>query len=319
MTLELPIPQLRIFLLVAEHGSYQLAAEKAFRSQPAVSKSIQALEGRLGQRLFEPGQRTTLTPFGATCLQLAQEMVQYHDRATGSMLALAHKQAGSLVVASIGSVATSWLPQLIERFAAEHAAVSIRLIDDNSENIERMVLARELDFGLCSVVSSDARLAFTPLARDAFGLVCNKRHPLAARRSMRWSELAGLPLIATTVHRQLDDVPEAAPLRASKLHVSSYLTLLSMLERGVGVTVMSAMAVPSMATQLAFIALTAPRRQRQIGILRVKGRSLSPAAAAMEQLLLEQAAMVQKTPGGAASGESGEVAGRIVARARRGR
>jgi DNA-binding transcriptional LysR family regulator len=121
------------------------------------------------------------------------------------------------------------------------------------------------------------------------GLVCRSEHPLAERRSVRWSELGGLKIASTTAHRQLGDTPERALLKGKSLEVSNMLTLLSLLEQGVAQTVLPALALPRMISGLTFIPLAAPRRQREIGILRVRDRSLSPTALVVAGMITEMA------------------------------
>lgn len=47
--------QLRHFVALAEHGHFARAAEAVNLSQPALSRSIQALENGLGCRLLDRG------------------------------------------------------------------------------------------------------------------------------------------------------------------------------------------------------------------------------------------------------------------------
>lgn len=293
---ELPVAQLRHFLLVADLRSFHAAADKAFRSQPAVSKSIAALEARLGAELFEPRNRTVLTPFGRACLPFAREMLRHHDRMLETMAAMARKEMGRLVVAVIGSLAANWMPELVRHFLADYPGVSIRIFDDNSENVERMVLSGEVDFGIASPISTTPQLTFTPLVEDRFGLVCHRSHPLADQRSLRWDQLTSLPLIRTTAHRQLAGTPEARYLENSMMEVTTVFTLFSMIHAGVAMAVFARLAVPALAADhLAFVPLVARRRTRTIGIMRLAGQSLSPVAQEMERRLTAYAA---KVPGG---------------------
>ncbi|MGZ5153410.1 MAG: LysR family transcriptional regulator, partial [Burkholderiales bacterium] len=103
--LDVRLAQLRHFLLIVETKSFRVAAKRAFRSQPALSQSIRQLEARLGQPLFEDGSRTTLTPFGESCLPVIRELVAHIDRATQSMLHVAEVSGGRLSIAIVPSVA----------------------------------------------------------------------------------------------------------------------------------------------------------------------------------------------------------------------
>jgi DNA-binding transcriptional LysR family regulator len=295
---ELSMRQLRHFLLVAEHGSFQSAAGKAHRSQPAITKSVQAVEQFVGQALFEPGHRTTLTSFGQACLPLVRELLLHYERTASAIQALATGSAGSLSIAAIASLATHWLPPLVHRFMSEHPRVAIRLCDDNSEHIQRMVLAGEVDFGLCSAIGEDARLESTPLLENRFGFVCRRDHPLASRRSLEWSAIDDQPLIWTTAHRQITHGPAVQVLLRARLHTDNMISLLSALQGGLGVTVLGELAIPPEASSLAFIPLVAPRVQRTVSLMRLRDRTPSPAASIMMRMLVEHAGQQRRPASG---------------------
>lgn len=279
---ELQIAQVRHCLLVADLGSYHLAADKAARSQPAITKSIRAMEARLGAALFEAGRRTELTPFGAACLPRFRELLAHHDRTALALAGLVRKDQGSLTIATIVAVAGHWLPAVIRDYSTEFPGVHLRLLDDNSQNVERLVLNREVDFGLASQITVNSELLFEPLWTDGFGIVCGLTHPLASRKSIAWSEINKLPLIGTTAHRQLDALPEARYLARPFMQVSTMLTLLSLLREGVGVTVLGRHAIPQVAeAALAYVPLVRPARTRMIGIVRLAHQTPSPAASEM--------------------------------------
>ena len=62
-----------------EEGGFRAASHRANRSQAALSTSIKELERILGQALFEPGNKSTLTAFGKICLpQVIQFLNVYH-------------------------------------------------------------------------------------------------------------------------------------------------------------------------------------------------------------------------------------------------
>ena len=54
------LDQVTAFLEVARHQSFSRAAEKLYRTQPAISAQIRALEEEFGQKLFDRG--TDLLP-----------------------------------------------------------------------------------------------------------------------------------------------------------------------------------------------------------------------------------------------------------------
>lgn len=287
--MEIAIAQLKHFLHVVDSGSFRAAAQRAHRSQPALSLSIKELEQRLGHPLFERTKPPHLTPVAQDFLPIVRDLVSAYDRACDSLARLASGDAGSVSVASVMTATTHWLSGIVPEFTREHPQVSVHLADDNSTNIEKMVAAGTIDFGICSQVTFSPQFAFEPLARDVFGVVCRSDHPLARHRRMDWSALEGQPLIGTTTHRALGEHPHAAALRQPSIYVENMSALLALLARGTHVTVLPALAVPPYATGLSFVPLENPREERELGILTLAGRVPRPPAAAMLAMVRSRA------------------------------
>lgn len=286
----------RYFIWVAETGSFRAAASRACRSQPAVSLAIKDMEERLGQPLFERGSPVVLTPFGRSCLEMAKRLVEHADSVTGTLSRMAKSNSGFLSVASVTTFATHWMPHLIEVYRARYPGVMLNVYDDNSEGVEQMILRGQVELGVCSVVSGDKRLSFTPLFEDEFGLVCHRTHPLANRSSLTWSEIADLPHIGTVAHKQLVSHKPAAFLLNRPFYVSNMISMLAMLSRNMGVTVLARLGVPPDRDDLAFVPLLRPSIKRCLGVMRLAHTTLSPAASLMEELLLREAGQPASPP-----------------------
>lgn len=279
---DLPTHFLRYFVMVAETGSYGAAAQKTHRSQPAISLAIKQLESMLGQALFEPAERTRLTAFGAACLPLAQEFLQCQSRTVDTLRRLSGNEFGKITLACVPTAATHLLPGVLTRFVEQYPGVDIALLDDNSRNIERMVAEEEVDFGICSHVSTDSRFAFEHIIRDRYGVVCHAGHPLASRTEISWAEISNMPLLGSAAHHQLKDFPDAPALAEPRIFISNMMSLLAMLDRGLGITVLAELAVPPYyAERLQFVPLSGPPITRRLGVLRLAKRSFSAPAGSL--------------------------------------
>lgn len=292
MTESFSISHYRYFLWVAETGSFRLAAERAHRSQPAISLAIREMEDRLGQKLFVRGSPVTLTAFGTSCLTLARQLVQHVDHVSSTMESIARNDSGSLSVACVMSAATHWMPDLLQTYRQRYPNVMLNIRDDNSEGVEQMLRRGEVELGICSVVSDDAELSFQPLFKDEFGLVCHRDHPLAAETRLSWADIADLPHIGTVAHKQLMDCAEAAFLFECPLFVSNMLTLIALLRQQIGVTVLARLGLPPAQDELTFVPLDSPRVERTLGLRMRTDRVLSPSAACMKQLVLTKIGML---------------------------
>lgn len=278
----------RYFVLVAETGSFRLAADRACRSQPAISLAIREMENRLGQQLLIRGSPVSLTPFGSSCLALARQLVEHADHVAATMGSIARNDSGFLSLACVMSAATHWMPGLVKAYLQRYANVVLNIRDDNSEGVEKMLLRGQVELGICSVVSHDSALDFQPLSKDEFGLVCHRSNPMANEAQLTWKDIAGLPHIGTVAHKQLLGRPEAAFLLERQIYVANMLTLVAMLQQQIGVTVLARLGVPPDHPELAFVPLVEPTVQRTLGLRTRTDRVLSPAAEHMKNLLIAE-------------------------------
>ncbi len=298
MSAPLKIQHLRQFLLAADHGSFRLAAEGTFRSQAAVSAAMQDLEQQLGAPLFEPGKRAQLTPLGMAVAPLFRELLSTHDRVLDAARQFGLGSQGPVSLAVMPSLADEWLPRLLERYARSHPAIRIRAIDESSQDVHRLVLSGEVQVGVAGQVPRTAEVAFAPVARDAFGLVCRKSHPLARRRGpVPWSALAGERLIGNATFDTLKNRQLGGAIEDPFMVVSNRASLLASVVSGLGVTVLPVLARPAAATGLAFVPLTGPTVERIVGVLTRKEETLLPSVAAMHALALRSLAQFTRRKG----------------------
>ncbi|MBB3141647.1 LysR substrate-binding domain-containing protein [Halomonas organivorans] len=284
---ELKIQPLRCVLAIVDAGGFHAAARQLHRTQPAVSMAVRELEQRLGEPLFEKGGKATLTPFGAYCLPRFRELITRHDRLSRELAAQVQKQAGHVDMAAVPSVASRLMPRLLNDFILRYPELRVSLQDGNADFVRRLVAGGEVELGLTSLWQRDDDLAFTPLMRDAVGVVCRDDHPLAGRETLGWEALQGQVLIRNGTSRLLEGT-EAEPLLAeSAFDISNMISLTAMLVAGIGITTLPRLAFPEEYERLRFIPLVDPRVERELGLLRPGRRSLSPAAQAMEAFIIE--------------------------------
>ncbi|HSH49986.1 MAG TPA: LysR substrate-binding domain-containing protein [Halomonas sp.] len=282
---ELKITPLRYVLAVVDQGGFHAAARQVHRTQPALSMAIRELENRLGEALFERGNQATLTPFGHYCVPRFRELITQHDRLSRELVAQVAREAGHLDMATVPSVASRLMPRLLADFVARYPGIRVSLHDGNADFVREQVLAGEVDLGLSSLWEEEAALAFTPLLRDALGVVCRDDHPFADRRAVHWRELVRESLIGNGTSRLLQGTDAAALLEHHAFYISNMISLTAMLVAGLGVTTLPRLAFPEEYERLRFIPLSEPKVEREIGLLQLAGRSLSPGARAMAEFV----------------------------------
>jgi len=286
---DVKLQQLRYFVLVAELKSYHSAAERASRTQPAISLAIRELEHRLGEALFERGNKTELTPFGRHCYPQAKALLEHYARVVDQMAQAADKRIGQVAIACVPSFASQLLPGILDTFAARYPDVQISVEDDTAYNVQHRVLQRRVDFGVSSLWNPDPDLAFEPLLHDQMGLVCRRDHPLAGEQpGQQWADLEGHTLIKNGTVRLLDGTHGQQVMAAAQFSVSNVISLLAMVRAGLGVTALPSLALPENDPELCFIALAGPVVEREIGLLTPKRQTLAPAAKALRECMLER-------------------------------
>ncbi len=289
------VKHLRSFVAVATHGNFTRAAEALSLSQPALTITVSQFEDMVGVKLFDrTTRRVRLTAEGADFLPSAVRLIEDFDGVISGMRDVAKRRRGRIGVAALPSVAVRLLPDTVARYCRRYPSIGVHMHDDNASGVGQKVRRGEVDFGLASRWEPIDDLSFRPLIKDSFCMVCRADHELAkGRGSLTWRDLAGydfLGMAADTGIQQLlggvKDLP--ANLRGPKFEVSNVATLNGMLGAGLGITVLPALAVPVQhAPKLVFRHLTRPVVQREICLITRRGRSLSPAAQGLRDMIVE--------------------------------
>ncbi len=284
----LKLQQLRHFTLVAEEKGFRNAAARANRSQAAISSSIRELENSLGQTLFEHGNKARLTPFGEACLPRVQDMLLRSERLEADLLAMARGETGQIRIASIPSVASQLLPEVLAEFTLRCPEVELSLEDDTAERVEQRLLQGEVDIALGNRVTESDQISFEPLFSDPLGVVCSRHHPMTQlNRPLHWRELVGQSLIYNGTVRLLKNTPLHAVMEGARYRISNMMSLYPLLERNVGVTTLPRMATSAAHPDLVWLPLSSPAVERTIGIQTLAGRTLSPPAQMFSELCQE--------------------------------
>src|SRR5215510_4637109 len=107
--------QLEIFVTVAREGSFSRAAEKLYRTQPAVSQAIRKLEREVGESLFDRSSRDgILTDAGQMLHEYAQKLLNLRSEAHTALKELREMHKGKLAIAANEFTCLYLLPALAE-------------------------------------------------------------------------------------------------------------------------------------------------------------------------------------------------------------
>jgi DNA-binding transcriptional LysR family regulator len=195
------------------------------------------------------------------------------------------------VVSSVMSVAGGVLPRLIAAYHDDRPGIEIHVREGVYASIIDDVRGGVADFGIGYVDALPDFAVGTALGRETFHAVVPVRHKLAGRRSVALAELAAHPIVALPTESRTRRTIDAAAVTAGlqlrqRVVVTQIATLLALVAAGAGVGV-----VPGGATRgplppgVRVVPLVEPKLVRRLGLITLRGRELTPAAAGLFALL----------------------------------
>jgi DNA-binding transcriptional LysR family regulator len=193
------LAELQVFLTVAKEGSFSRAAERLYRTQPAVSLAIRKLEDSLGQPLFVRGARPVrLTDAGVLLREYAERLLNLREEVKKGLMELEGLKRGELALGVNESSIHALLPA-IGKFREAHPGVQVRLHRMFSRDIPHEVVNYRLDLGAVSFIPRDAQLQATEILKDELTFVVPTKHPLAKRKEVDVEELGKEMFVAHIV------------------------------------------------------------------------------------------------------------------------
>jgi DNA-binding transcriptional LysR family regulator len=193
------IHELQVFRTVVHEGSFSRAADKLFRTQPAISLAVQRLEAELGEKLLDrSGRELLLTDTGRIVLEYAERFHNLRGRLDAALAELRNKTAGTLAIGANESTGL-YLLRHIERFRARYPGVRVQIRRYLSSRIPDALLEGELELGVVSYDPEDERLASLTLSTDTLVFIVSPRHRFAGRDEIEIAELGEESFIAHNV------------------------------------------------------------------------------------------------------------------------
>jgi DNA-binding transcriptional LysR family regulator len=227
------ITQLEFFLRVVEERSFSKAAERVFRTQPAVSLAIRRLEEEVGAPLFDRSEKTpTLTDVGEIVYEYAQRIVALREQARGAVAELRALERGRVRVGANESTSLYLLPDLILRFREQHPYVRVEIFRHSSARLPREVLDRNVDLALMAYDPRVGDLESFPVFEDELVLITHPDHALARRESVTVEELGGESFLAHNVRAaSREKVIETFAEHRTPLNISLELATIETIKR----------------------------------------------------------------------------------------
>jgi DNA-binding transcriptional LysR family regulator len=286
---------LQAFLSIAERGSFQKAAAHLNLSQTAVSHRMRKLEDELGIKLFARTTReVTLTRAGIDFLPKAQNAIAGLEQSFDELKQQGAKRRERLDIACLPVFAVHHLPPILSRFNRTHPDVEVRIFETPSAAIAALVESGDVEFGLSVIQTNRWDLDVEAIAGVPLVLACPTSHPLAKKRAVSWKDLRNAPLIRvgtkTAIRSIIDDAMGAARLAPNwQYEVQHVETAVHLVEAGLGLAVVLSVDVAfHRGRSVVALPLRSPKVVVTYGLVTRRGMPLSPAAAAVRELLVQE-------------------------------
>jgi DNA-binding transcriptional LysR family regulator len=190
------LKQLRSFIAVAEAMHFGRAAESLHMAPTALSRLVKTLEDEIGVRLLNRTTRAvTLTRAGLGFLDDAKAILARTEDAARNAREIADSGGMTLRIGAIDAASASFLPAALKSLREAHPTVDIRLTETMTAQQLQMLRTGRLDLALIRPPTTASEFPFETLREERLVALLPDRHPLAARRTIKVSDMVAEPVI----------------------------------------------------------------------------------------------------------------------------
>nr|WP_297383398.1 LysR family transcriptional regulator [uncultured Roseateles sp.] len=206
MDVSLKLRQLQHLVLLAEELHFARAAERAFLSQSAFSRSIVALEEEAGMRLFDRGPHFVRpTAAGRHVIERARRLLSSSHDLSREVAMLRSGDLGNISVGAGPFSGITLMPGALAELRLRHPRVQVKLAISDSWSLLQQLREETLDFFVAEIteIMPSESWSVQPLGRLTGAFFCRKEHPLAARTELRVADLASASLVSVHLPARL--------------------------------------------------------------------------------------------------------------------
>lgn len=287
--------QLRHLIALAQTGSFSKAAQAQFLTQPALSRSIRALEDELGMALFDRiGRRIELTAFGRATLERARLLVSDAEELQGSGRRSREGERGVLRIGMGSGPGAMLMTPLLMTIALDFPQVHVEIARGGTELLVQSLRARTLDALVVDARSlkpaPDLRTELLFEMRGAF--MVRRGHPLTKLRGgPRFEDIGRYPIASTPLSDEVARIliarygPQAHPQQCVTLRCDEVASLVEVAEHSDAVLLAIRAAAPTLVELTLRPALDATAR---LGLVTLARRTEAPLLPIVRELMQER-------------------------------
>jgi len=286
------IDELTAFVAVVELNSFSVAAEKLCVTQPALSRRIAKIEADVGEQLLVRNRHNIQpTQIGRRFYTVAKRLVVEFQSADAEFRNIRTDDSGRVSISINMTWCSLMMPQLTGQFRAEFPNFTLNIHEGSGVQAVKKVYDGEVDIGVTHKPKRLFGVEFEALLSEEFVVASHRDHPLARMDKVPAAELkrhVWMRLLRDEVFSSLDWIEfDAAPnFPATLINANHYSTLLRLVDQNLGATVLPRMAISQFASdRIVLRGFAEPFLRRTGGILVKHGRTLSPAATYLAEII----------------------------------
>lgn len=279
------------FLALVKHGTITRAAEFLGLSQPALSKSLAALEAQLGQQLFyRKARNLLLSHHGRRLLPHANQLVEDCRSLQAAMADSRLELGGILTLGATTSVAQTVLIPALASFLKSHSGLHVRLQVGNLRNTMAALLDHEVDLALVAGHYQAPGLEFCNWMEDTMVTVCSPQAAFGLPKQVDARTLGRLPWLVrepgSGSRTLFDNAMEDRGVRATiVMELGSNDAIRQAAVHGLGLACLSRRALERDFREGSLLQVPGLELVRQFSMVSLRTRHQSPAVGALIQSL----------------------------------
>jgi len=272
------LTQYSYIVAVADHGTFLRAAKACHVSQPTLSMQIQKLEELLGAQIFDRTKQPALpTIVGEKVLAQARVVLREAARLLEIVAEATGEVSGEFRLGIIPTLAPYLLPLFVQSFIKKYPKVALVIEELKTEEITSALQRDLLDAAILVTPLGNAQLTEQKLFDEPFLLYVNKNDPMAKAGKIRDRDLPSeRVLLLNEGHCMRQQVINICRLRQEepkkipnvRFESGSLSTLLRMVEKGLGYTIIPFLAVAeARRSQAALVDFVGPTPVREVSLV----------------------------------------------------
>ncbi len=229
------------FIKTVEYKSFTKAGEILNYSQSGISRMIHDLENEWNITLLERNRSgVRLTSDGMKMLPYAKSLCTEYEKLQMQVSSIQGIQSGIIRIGTFSSVATHWLPNIIQKFQEDYPGIDYELLLGDYSEIEEWIMEGRVDCGFLRMPTK-SEIETISLEQDQLLAILPEQHPLAGADQVPLKALCEEPfmLLEKGEKSEISELFERYNL-TPRVHFTTWddYAVMSMVESGLGVSIL---------------------------------------------------------------------------------